>query len=422
MLKTNSLPSAPIHLFYSFGITAIFFIGLISPRLLAYLPALMGLSFFLYPKLLNKEIFKFDKIVIGFFACIIGLAFISCLWSPDQSFSIERSIKITLILSFSILFMGLSHHLHFPNNTVLLKALIAIHLIGSLFFVSELQNAYPITKYFLGEDGNISTAKYNRSHIVFAFLTLTILFLTPRNNFNKKSKIIIYGLITISACALFFVSHSQTAQLTFLAGLFFMFIFPTQNKIALKALIAVIMAFIILFPLSVNSMKNMMPDETFEAGLFKKAHIIPRLDVWNHSVEKTMESPIYGHGIEALRFLKSNEYMKKHRASFVLHSHNSVLQIWIEFGVFGIVLGLIFMGYFLKKIYGIDDPIKKRFCLTIFMSCFICSLTGYGLWQSWQIGLFIFMAGLSVALTNPYQSQTSIKTSAIKTNSVPMTS
>ena len=217
---------------------------------------------------------------------------------------------------------------------------------------------------------------------------------------TKIKKILLLLILAAGTLFAFSLTESQTAQLCFIVGLFFLFVFPIKLKILTKILMLLSVVFCLIFPFTIAPLKNTFSEEQLKHGNYfvKQASIIHRLDVWNYAAEKTIKSPIYGNGIESLRFMKSDTYMEHQKADNALHAHNAVLQVWAEFGIIGILLAIALLVYIFRSINNIENHDIRRLYLASFMACLCCSLTGYGIWQSWQLGLFFAVAAFAITL------------------------
>ncbi len=72
-----------------------------------------------------------------------------------------------------------------------------------------------------------------------------------------------------------------------------------------------------------------------------------------------------------------------------LHPHNSILQLWLELGVIGIVLFYILLYKIINKIYDIKkiNPKYAAFGLASFFQIFLIGQFSYGFWQTWWISI-----------------------------------
>lgn len=353
----------------------------------------MALGFVGYYFATHKIFIRPQKQDVIFAFIFLALAFLSSFWSPDQAFSIERSLKITAIIIPGLFLIALS------KNTILqtprgIWIALGIFIFTGLLLLSEKTFGHPLLEAALGRD--VVSHKLNRSFVVFSFFSLPVLFLLKNMTIEKNKKIILSLLTILVAAVSLYFAESQTAQLCFLTALFFLYLFPVQLKKLSKAVAGFILILILVFPFLVGPLKNTIPQEVLLTGVLREASIIHRLEVWQHTSTQALQSPLYGRGIEALRFLKAEQYMEFQKAWSVLHAHNAALQIWVEFGFIGITLALFFLFVLFKRILAVTDDNQRRFYFAVMMVCLSCALTGYGLWQGWLLGLFFLIASVTI--------------------------
>lgn len=125
-----------------------------------------------------------------------------------------------------------------------------------------------------------------------------------------------------------------------------------------------------------------------------------RLEIWNFTIDRILEHPLLGHGLEASRIFEgshTSEFSVLSRiipgaSRLPLHPHNGFLQIWLELGVAGYgVLGLLCL-WIVHKISQL-----KGASLAFSTGLFVCGLslfsTAFGMWQSWIIAVEFSCAG-----------------------------
>lgn len=375
------------------GILICFVLGIAAPRTLAFLPSVLGALFFATAYFSQKQFFLPEKKIVILFVSIITLGFISSFWSVNQDFSIERSLKITTVFLPGLLFLALCNKAHKPSN-IFLYAAIILQFVAAVFLMSEKISGHQIIEFVLGKE--VFDFKLNRSFVVLSLFSIPVLFLIKNLTLQKTKKTALFLFVLFTTLLSLKFTESQTAQLSFLAGFLFLVLFPARFKVAIKSLAVLIIIFCLTFPLLVKPVQERLPAETLTQGIGLKASIMNRFDVWNFAAEAGFKSPLYGNGIEAMRFMKSDTHMKYQEADGALHAHNAVLQIWVEFGITGLLLGCAFILFLFAKILRQNNANIRRLYLSVFIGCFLCSLTGFGLWQGWQLGLFLAVAGFTI--------------------------
>ena len=121
--------------------------------------------------------------------------------------------------------------------------------------------------------------------------------------------------------------------------------------------------------------------------------IIHRRVIWSFSKEKILEKPLFGHGIFSSRNIgdqyKIINHNNKMLSAIPLHPHNSILQLWLELGVVGIILFYAFLYKIINKIYQIRKTNSKyaALCLASLFQIFLIGQFSYGFWQIWWISI-----------------------------------
>lgn len=401
MMTSKTTPVFSENINYALGLSLFItlVIGFFVPRLLAFLPVLLGLGFWLNILTRQKTLIKFNKIEIIFVGALLGFMALGRLWSPDPEFSTEKVIKLAVIILPCLLLLAVCKNSYGLPKFKWINFLIPLHIIAAVFLIFEQNTNHLISHFILQKE--IEIAQYNRTYIILSLISLITLFMVQISGYQKKFKIVLFlGLLILTLITLVF-SQSQTSQLTFLCGLFFLIIFPIQSRLLGKFLFGGIVLLSLTLPFILQPIKNQIPDEVLLQGVIAEASTIQRFEVWDFTITKIKESPLYGHGIEAQRFLKSDTWMEHQKADSILHAHNIILQIWLEFGVIGFLFAAAFLIYCYRMIYAQEDLQTRRLYLTMFTACFCCAMTGYGAWQSWQVGAFFFMTALVVTIRRP---------------------
>ena len=72
--------------------------------------------------------------------------------------------------------------------------------------------------------------------------------------------------------------------------------------------------------------------------LILEEKMLHRRVIWSFSKEKILEKPLFGHGMFSSKVIGDQYKIKnidnKMLSAIPLHPHNSILQLWLELGVF----------------------------------------------------------------------------------------
>lgn len=140
---------------------------------------------------------------------------------------------------------------------------------------------------------------------------------------------------------------------------------------------------------------------------------IERLYIWNDVAESILVDPWKGVGMNGSRShekatqLRRWSYVdqkgkvhEKETQRLSVHPHNMILQLWLELGIVGFVLGVLLTYQIASQIYRSSlTLIEKAASAGLFMTTFLIVWVNLGFWQNWWIaGLWMvvgFMRTLS---------------------------
>ena len=370
-------------------------IALFAPRAMAFLPGMIGLLavmawlFTGQRPALSPKLFLIPLL-------ITAAAFASALWAIDPAIAIERGTKMALILLSGTLLIAVAQNL--PRAVILRSGA----LLPSLFFAAcllasaEYLTGMPLYRFLSDTPAttSIKLHEFNRGSCVLAILLLPAFFCL-KESLTAKKKAAAYGIALVSFSTIFIITASQSAQLAIICGLLVAFAFPYAKKWAWRTLKALLVILVMTAPWlaiwlfdnyaeSIHALPRMgSGDQSASAG--------NRLEVWDYVSRYVLQNPLYGYGIEAARAVEEFDSAEIfQRGKTILHPHNFALQVWIEFGVFGALATCAFLVYVLNIIEEKFKYASQRILLPLFVVAVSIGATGYGMWQSWWLGLLLF--------------------------------
>jgi len=108
-----------------------------------------------------------------------------------------------------------------------------------------------------------------------------------------------------------------------------------------------------------------------------------RMDYWRHAVDWTRDHPIRGWGLDASRMFGPG---------IVLHPHDDALQLWLELGMVGAVLGAAFWWLALNRLQrDRRDPAVAAVAGSAAIYLLFGALN-FGVWQEWWLALGALVA------------------------------
>ncbi|PCJ99273.1 MAG: hypothetical protein COA45_04340 [Zetaproteobacteria bacterium] len=383
---------------------AISFVPILSihlPRALSFLPIMIGLVMSLWWILIKKEHLKHCTPYILCIFCIAGLCIISTLWSVSPIESYSKALKSSAILLFSIPLFNLARTIQISALKPFLWLFPAGVTLSALLCSFDLAFNLPIYQviHHVGEDYRINTAVMNRG-VICTTLSYFAAFLFIHHMENPKR--IKYGLITVmtaSVLTMLALTQSQSGQTSFLIGGLTLLFFPHKMKASYTILTLSIILAMFLTPYMVTMLYDALIDNAQTIPWLKNAYAGNRLEIWEFVMRYALDSPLYGYGMEATRYITDFHHKHiYHPDTSVLHPHNFSIQVWIEFGLIGIIAASGFFIFTIRAIQ-ISDLCERKTIMAVFIATLSVASIGYGLWQSWWLGEFIFLAAISATMS-----------------------
>lgn len=126
-----------------------------------------------------------------------------------------------------------------------------------------------------------------------------------------------------------------------------------------------------------------------------------RIGIWHKASQLIAEKPVLGHGFDSTRVLaKAAEGERTPGTPWLalpLHTHNAVLQIWLELGAVGIAIVIAMLAAAARALWRFTDrPRDLAVILATVTATAFLILTSYGVWQHWWIATWLFAAALTV--------------------------
>lgn len=337
-----------------------------------------------------------------FFALAIpALAALSALWAIDPPFALERAGKMLPMLVFGVLFIAAARDV--PTGAITPRFVAVLCFIYTLITaIVGLEIFWGMKLYRFAHDipdaDPVSIVMMNRSVVVAAAFLLPVLLLLRTAAMDRRKKIILAAGVILSLLFCLFQTESQSGQIFVILSVIVGALFPVRVRAAWIITGAAVCALAVAAPFLAQYMFASLPmtPDVLSNKVMQAASIGPRLQLWDFVAREALESPLYGKGIEATRYLKSDNWMSLLYANNMLHPHNAVLQLWVEFGLIGIALGCALFVTVLTRLWRMPSPLARRAGVGVLIGMLAVMCSGYGLWQSWQIGLLLGLFALMI--------------------------
>lgn len=369
------------------------------PRILAFLPGILGLISLFWWRYIEKQSIVFSKNMFLSCALVCGIVLVSCAWSIDPNAALKKSFSITALITLGLLLGQFCLNIDRSRLRPYYWFLSLGVIFAALLCAFDLYFGLPI--YNFTRDGAYETnlSVLNRGAVVIVFLFFSALLLNKVTDISVFRTRLLAAFMFLSVALMLSLGKGQSAQLAFLGGLIGMAVFPSRYSLSFRVLSFIVIGCLVLTPFIVQLLYAHFVLDIQHLEWFRKANAGHRIEIWHVVMQYALNQPYYGHGVEATRYVTDYRHDFVYQdESAILHPHNFSIQIWMEYGVIGIGL---FSGLLFSIIESIREMnISKRpYVVALFFAVLIVASTGHGMWQSWWIGVVILVISLTTLIT-----------------------
>lgn len=384
-----------------------------APRMLAFWPQLIGLIGAAWFVFAEKKTLSFSKPYLYGVLSICGLCLTSVLWSISPSEALIHSLKISAILISGSILFALCLSIENERLRPYYKMFPSAVIIACTMCYIELNWDMPLYRIIRGlEPGdNANPSELNRGIVCITFtFFIALAFIKNMNETQTIKKLYTLALI-LCVILMLFITDSQSAQLAFIMGLLIFAFFPYRYAPSYRILALLITAIIAATPFIIFYLYAALISTGQDIPWLSQGYAGNRVEIWNFVIDYALNNPIYGYGIEATRYVKDFQHVYiYHTKPTTLHPHNFSVQIWIEFGI----IGVLFFGallFSLAKKIEIQPNQSQKYILSSSIAILSVAAMGYGVWQSWWLGEIVYIGSLCALISSQYrQSEKNIPT------------
>lgn len=361
------------------------------PSSLELLPPLIGVGGYVALTLICKKPLAIDW-KLG-----ISLSLIALLITLSESWGISTHINTEKILHLDFLILGtlpllaIIPKLHPIDARSIRKFLPAMTSLIGIGIIAELYLDISLAQSLAKLSGPDSTpASIGTIETVFLLLLPFSLYAT-----TKSGHLTIGALLVLLTGLLLWEVNSETLRVAGLCGLAapaILFLFPKAALSAPVLLTGFILAFMpflspLIFDVYSDTAKPSL-DRTSPATAIGK-----NLEIYDFVARKIIENPMTGFGIESSGTINFDSEQKYYQGTTIVFPHNMALQVWLEFGIVGvIVFGSLLLDFYnrLNRTHGAQRTLSySTFGTGLIIMMFSCSI-----WSEWLIGTLILSACL----------------------------
>jgi exopolysaccharide production protein ExoQ len=327
---------------------------------------------------------------------------LSALWSPDAGDSVSLALRLAGLAFAGLILVG--HFLDLPPER-LRRPVVAL-AIGLTLSAAAVAIDLPLGGHLGGALHPPAPAHYDPALFYARAITLHAVFVVPLLVALIRLRAVALGLVhTAITTAALFETASLSGKVALAVGLVIclaVYGLPVLRwaGLALLALAAVAVPFV--FPLTVSAATDCWLTE-------HKPSALHRVLIWNFVAAHIHQRPLAGWGLDASRQLPGGKAQVELRVCppaadagrvalrsdiLPLHPHNAILQVWVELGAIGALLGFgpIFLAIIrVFRMRAWQSRLTQAMFTAVIASALSVSLVSFGIWQEW------FLAGLFIA-------------------------
>ncbi len=349
----------------------------------AYAPLVFGVAAaqVVYRALARRRLPQFDASSLILAALFAGLCFASAAWSVVPGHTLAGAAQVTAVFLGALIFLA-QPALSEKTTTKVMRAMALAYLAGALILAFDASIGYPIQHFLSGDAPNAAT-KYNRGVAYAVLIAWPVLGRLWRDRDWRFALPLVLGM-SLSA-AIGWSLTAKIAALSAVAALLAASFAPRIVNWALAAGTAVFAAAVPFLLRAASDYRDWLFPYLKQSGQV-------RLELWNYMTARVFERPILGWGFWSAAFLPIRprelaSYTWVHTAG--LYPHNQWLQLWVETGILGAVLAIVFVLLALKRARGLALPLQPFACAA-FAAAVTVSLADFDLaTDSWWAALAV---------------------------------
>ena len=371
--------------------------AVVAQRSASFIPGLAGLVGCLSIALLFKTRLTLPRHILIGVTSIATLALFSILWSFDPGHVWKMPLRAVAMMASGLLLITAAESFDLRALRPYLWIIPAALFVAAAMIVFDQTMGNPLYRSLreLAVDEHINRSQYNRATSIIILMLIPCLSLL-RGYCSPK---VTAGILVIGLLPLLILTDSQSGQLALLFAAIVYFAFPYTRPKAWYLLAGIIFVLALAAPfLSIWVFDHFAKDLNNMPVLGNGGgYAGARIEIWDYVSRYMLQSPLYGFGFEATRqvphFDTAQIYQK---TDFILHPHNFMIQIWMEFGAIGALLAGVLMSGLIILMQKRLTKAEARIALPTLVACLSIASTGYGLWQAWWIGTLFTVAALCI--------------------------
>lgn len=373
-------------------------LAVVFPLSAAFSTGVMVLSVYSLLAISGQKIIWPDRtlwICLGSF-CALFLAM--SVFSIDPENSLCRGVKVSFLILFGIGLIALAKAVPADRFGVLKRFLPYLFLVSAgLVFIQQYFkfSLYDTLMPVEGESFNPSTLNKNVAIAIMLFpVVCAVLY--------RQRRFAVMGIAAIIIMLLVYKTESQAAQMA-AGGMFLAFLLGSVKRFQRFIIIGTFSFLIILslaLPFVSSVLMNGFAGKYDGLNALKQASFSMRLENYDFLSKSILERPWTGYGMDSTREMTFDTKKLYYTSDTITHPHNAALQIWIEFGVFGVLAFGCFLAYLCASILRAPQE-HRRLYYVLFCGSIVFLMVSWSIWASWLVGFLFMLCAVATMIRAP---------------------
>ena len=389
--------------------------GLIAPvavlqsKALVIVFALLSifLSIGIYRNLKNSfKLFGDAKFSIFLFVLFVCWIFSTLFWTVDFASSSTKFLKL-----FTISLVGLGVFIGLATINVSAR----IRIVNALVYGACGAVALVVSRYFLflilGDIEGGQSSFFSPSVLNPGLTVITILLWPACMRLFVQSRWKTLGIFILAYGVVLALSASGASMLALVVSGIMVLASMWQRKFVMYLLGGLTAVFMV-------TAHFVTPQPTSNTSVAEKMSLLPqsaqhRLYIWEFTAKRALERPIRGWGLDSSRSIPGGHDRPPIGENYLpLHPHNGALQVWLELGAPGAIMGALLCALLILKLLNrsfINTKYVYGAVVGSLLSFIVVASTAYSLWQSWWFATAWMIAAALVVFSNQREASDKIK-------------
>ncbi|MEM9733414.1 MAG: O-antigen ligase family protein [Pseudomonadota bacterium] len=322
------------------------------------------------------------KALLGSYGLLVAWMYITLLYSPRPSSAFPDIIALVLAPLVASIFANEFVHL---SKRVLVTGIIFAVMALSLFIISE---NLGFTRIYLSMPHAVYINGLNRPTTTAVLLLAPLLVFCSLTE-RRKTAWLVMGFVLVSAAQA--LSENQGSQLAMIGMLVAGFLL-TLSRVWLALILGAMGVSLILFPLLLPHLET--ATQVLPAWLRQAANLDHRFGIWNGYADLVAQAPFVGWGVEAHRHFGMIGFdLPEAFGRQVNHPHNLSLELWLNFGLVGVLLALICLFCLYRALRSL--PLLEQVAgLQIIVVAYVYMMSSTAIMQGWWVATLTLVGAL----------------------------